>query len=147
MTPQQMGHWLENAAKSLNATLDEQMDTSVIEKVYGKVAADLANLTEVKVCNADGPAQAWERFGREDRIGDWRRAGMPDFTCAALFEETHGSPLENGVYCFLMRERIRTGSHQAMHALKSRVRGRLDELRVELSKLVGVDNGNGSAPA
>jgi len=140
-SPAELRQRLEFLAKRLRGIVDQQMDTGILDKAFAQVASRLADLPAVRLWNDAGPLHAWERFGREDRRGQEWRSGFPEFTCQRLFAE--GLVLEQrSEYRLLIREKVRTASHQALHAVKVRIQGRLRELREELSKLAYQDNGS-----
>ena len=141
MAVHQMAALLESLAVSVQATVDDQMNTQIIEKVYAEVGSQLADLPKVRILTTTGPAEMWERFAQEDRRSrDWR-SGFPTFSCKGLFAEMPAE-FKLAEYRSLMQEKVRVGSHQAMHALKVRVRSRLDELLLEVSRLAFSSNGN-----
>ncbi len=143
-TQEELGNRLEFLGRGMESTLQERMDGGVIEKAFALVGNELAGLPRLRLWGDAGAAEAWERFLAEDRRSQEWRGGFPKFSCRRLFDE--GLKLEQrGGYRELMGEKARTASHQALHALKVRVQGRLRELREEVAKLAFRENGGAGA--
>jgi hypothetical protein len=127
-------------AKALQARFDVEGD-KLVGRLYGLLKQHFSGLPAVEVLQHPDLASAWAAFAAADqRDPSWREAcQFPSFHSDQLFAgldiERYSTPLNGRTYREMMREKIRLSSQQAVHAVRVRLRLRLDELQAAMRKL------------
>ena len=136
-TPELVGEF-RGHARLLTQTLQARLAGGLIDAVYKAVAADLDGLPAVPLGRHGAScADAWAQFTRADRGGAWLAAG-PAFDSAEvvrLLTDAGPDGLDGAAYLDLMRAKVVTAVHQALHAVAAQVRGRLREIQADLRRL------------
>lgn len=138
LTPAELAAQFRTHARVMNATLAAELSGDVVDQVYQFVAQRLEGLPPVDLGSAGSCHDTWQQFRAEDRGRDDWRTGVPGFDSPELADwlaSADDGPGGDG-YLGLMRDKIDAAVKQSVHALRTRLRGRLGEIEKDLSLLI-----------
>jgi hypothetical protein len=132
------------------AYLDRQfrdlLDTTVIDPMYDHVEEKLKGLPEVSVADAKSPHEAWRNYADADRKDQAWRNRFPRFGDDRLFPQLTATGADRrgfhgNDYRDVMEEKIRQVAGQAVHAVRVRLKHRLQLIEQDLAALIRQPSG------